>query len=93
MAKTKSKMPKERVSAGRVALLCWENIANGESFNSFSINKTVLKRNKADRSKFTGQVMSLNGLTKNDLVNLKQAITEMTDRVTGLKDLEECEAE
>lgn len=81
MAKQKSNKPKERITNGRISLLKWENSnGNGKTFESFSLNKTVMQRNKTDSSKFTGRFLSLNGLTKTDLVTIKQVITEMEEK-------------
>lgn len=80
MKKTKSEnKPRERVKSGKIEVLQWENCKDGESFRSFSISKTVKRLDAEDRSKFTGQVFSLNGLTKADLNNIKAAIDEMLD--------------
>jgi hypothetical protein len=77
MEKQKNK-PKEKIKVGRISLLKWENSnGNGEVFNSFSINKTLMKRNEEDPSKFEGQVFSLNGLTMSDLEAIKEAIKEI----------------
>ena len=90
MANKKNNKPKERIVCGRISLLQWKNSnGNGETFDSFSINKTVMQRNKKDKTKFSGQFLSLNGLTKTDLTNLKQAITEMEDKMLGVDGLEE----
>lgn len=73
--------PIDRIKAGRISLLRWENRNNeGEEFTSFSINKTLMKRNKDSPSKFEGRVFSLNGLTKNDLEAIIQVITEMEEK-------------
>ena len=77
MEKQKNK-PKDRVEVGRISLLKWENSnGDGELFTSFSLQRTVTKRNEEDRSKFEGQVFSLNGLTMGDLEAIKEAIEEM----------------
>jgi hypothetical protein len=81
MEKQKNK-PKERIRVGRISLLKWENSnGNGEVFNSFSLNKTLMKRNEEDPSKFEGQVFSLNGLTMNDLEAIQEAIKEVQERM------------
>jgi len=77
MEKHKNK-PKERIEVGRISLLQWENAnGGGEVFTSFSLQRTVTKRNEEDPSKFEGQVFSLNGLTMGDLEAIKEAIEEM----------------
>ena len=80
MKKQKNNKPLERISNGRISLLKWENSNNGKTFESFSLNKTVMQRNKTDATKFTGRFLSLNGLTKSDLLTIKQLVTEMTDK-------------
>ena len=52
--------PKERVQVGKLSVLQWENSKDGESFDSFSISKRVQKANADDKTKFNGQVFSLN---------------------------------
>lgn len=88
MAKQKNNKPKERIGIGRISLLKWENKHNGKTFDSFSLNKTVMKRNRTDKTKFSGQLLSLNGLTRTDLEHIKQAISEMQAKTLDL-DLEE----
>ena len=91
MAKAKKvRQPKEKVSFGKISLALWENSnGDGDVFESFSLNKTVVRRDDNDRTRFTGQIISLNGLTKNDLSCVKQAIAEMESKVLGVDDLEE----
>ena len=81
MEKQKNK-PKVRIRVGRISLLKWENSnRNGEVFNSFSLNKTLMKRNQEDPSKFEGQVFSLNGITMSELEAIKEAIEKMQQRM------------
>ncbi len=85
----KGNKPVQKVAFGNVSLLCWENKnSSGELFNSFSLNKTVMKRNNNDCTEFSGKVFSLNGLTKHDLQNVKLAISEMEDSLSedGLRE-------
>lgn len=79
MEKQKNK-PKDRVEVGRISLVRWENSSGGgEVFTSFSLQRTVTKRNEDDPSKFEGQVFSLNGLTMRDLEAIKEAIEQMQE--------------
>ncbi len=81
MEKQKNK-PKGKIKVGRISLLKWENSnGNGEVFNSFSLNKTFMKRNEEDHSKFEGQIFSLNGLTMSDLEAIKEAIKEVQEGI------------
>ena len=81
MERQKNK-PKERIKVGRISLVKWENSnGNGEVFNSFSLNKTLMKRNEEDPSKFEGQVFSLNGITMSELEAIKEAIEKMQQRM------------
>ena len=88
--KQKKNRPKERVRSGKISLLQWENSnGNGETFESFSINKTVTRTDDSDRSRFTGQILSLNGLTKRDLTDVKNVIALIEGKVLDLEDLQE----
>ena len=81
MERQKNK-PKERIKVGRISLVKWENSnGNGEVFNSFSLNKTLMKRNQEDPSKFEGRVFSLNGITISELEAIKEAIEKMQQRM------------
>lgn len=90
MEKTKNCKPKHKVTSGRISLLCWENKGNdGKPYNTYSINKTVITHNTKDRTKFTGQFLSLNGLSRTDLQNLKEAIEDMQEETTGMAEFKE----
>ena len=79
----KNNKPKEKIRNGRISLLKWENFnPQGEVFTSFSLNKTLMKRNEEEPSKFEGQVFSLNGLTINDLDAIKEVIEEMEEKIS-----------
>jgi hypothetical protein len=74
---TNKNKPKEKIRVGRITLLKWENTnSEGEVFTTFSLNKTQFKRDESNPSRFEGQVFSLNGLTKNDLESIKNAVEE-----------------
>ena len=78
----KNNKPKEKIKNGRISLLKWENTnGEGEVFTSFSLNKTLMKRDEEDPSRFEGQVFSINGLTIYDLEAVKEVITEMQEKL------------
>lgn len=78
--KNKKNKPIESIRDGRISLLKWENSNKyGEPFTSFSLNKTIMKRNEDDRSKYEWQVFPINGLTKKDLKSIKELIDEMME--------------
>jgi hypothetical protein len=80
--KNENNKPKEKIKEGRMSLLRWENSNNyGELFTSFSLNKTLMRRNQDEPSKFEGQVFSINGLTMSDLEAIKEVKTEMQENL------------
>lgn len=89
MAKQNINHPKERIDLGSISLVQWENSKNGKAFDSFSINKTVRKIDESDPSRFTGRFLSINGLTRHDLMMIRQAIVELDERMSGVTSLRE----
>jgi hypothetical protein len=78
--KNQNNKPIDRIKEGRISLLRWENTnGDGEVFTSFSLNKTMMRKNEDEPSKFEGQVFSLNGLTKHDLESIKEVIGEIQE--------------
>ncbi|RJX20066.1 MAG: hypothetical protein C4575_07315 [Desulforudis sp.] len=90
MKKQEFKQPKEKVRFGKIGLALWENTnRDGKCFNSFSLNKTIVKQDENDKSRFCGQRVSINGLTWADLRNIVQAVSEMELKTVGIDELAE----
>ena len=82
--KNRNNKPIDRIEEGRISLLRWENTnKQGEVFTSFSLNKTMMRKNEEEPSRFEGQVFSLNGLTKHDLEAIKEVIEELQEKEEG----------